>query len=383
VRKEILIIGMLDSVHLSKWLKQFSAEPINFTLFPSKKFRSIHPILEELLLERNIANFRISGYSKAPNLAGYLDFLRFICLRRFMPSRENVLKRLIEKKSWSFIHALEIQGAGYLLIPSENFISPQTRVILTNWGSDIYYYKNFPEHEAKIKKVLKLASLYSAECIRDYALAKELGFAGQNLPCIPNSGGIDTTDFGESTKLASARKTIIVKGYGSTFGRVEVVLRALDSILEEFIDVGVFIYSVTDDVLPDIKHLAKKFPGKIEYRTVKKPLTVREISLVMGRSRIYVGCSISDGLSTSFLESMAAGAYPIQTNTSCASEWLKKGAIASLVDIDEKSIRNAIRAAVVDDVLVDTAQINNFRIVNESLSIESIHKNALKFYLAN
>jgi hypothetical protein len=44
-RKKILIIGMFDSIHLARWLKQFEYENVDFTLFPSKKFKRINPEL--------------------------------------------------------------------------------------------------------------------------------------------------------------------------------------------------------------------------------------------------------------------------------------------------------------------------------------------------
>jgi hypothetical protein len=43
----------------------------------------------------------------------------------------------------------------------------------------------------------------------------------------------------------------------------------------------------------------------------------------MGRARIYLGVSKTDGISTSLLESIARGAFPIQSVTSCANEWVE------------------------------------------------------------
>ena len=48
-----------------------------------------------------------------------------------------------------------------------------------------------------------------------------------------------------------------------------------------------------------------------------------EIMWNFGQSRIYLGISISDAISTSVLESMAMGCFPIQTNTSCCEEWFE------------------------------------------------------------
>jgi hypothetical protein len=48
-RKHILLIAMLDSVHTARWLEQFVGENLAFTIFPSKKFKVLHPKLQTLI----------------------------------------------------------------------------------------------------------------------------------------------------------------------------------------------------------------------------------------------------------------------------------------------------------------------------------------------
>jgi hypothetical protein len=97
-------------------------------------------------------------------------------------------------------------------------------------------------------------------------------------------------------------------------------------------------------------------------------------------SRIYVGCSVSDGISTSFLQSLVSGAYPIQTNTSCAGEWIEKGAIATLIDLDTNQIYFAIKKALDDDELVNKAQSQNELVAQTVLDYKIIRQQALQFY---
>jgi glycosyltransferase involved in cell wall biosynthesis len=100
------------------------------------------------------------------------------------------------------------------------------------------------------------------------------------------------------------------------------------------------------------------------------------------QSRIYVGCSESDGISTSFLESLITGAYPIQTSTSCASEWVSRGAICSIVPLDIDQVLQSIRQALQSNQLVDRASEENFKIAQRYLNDEVIKEEALKFYRA-
>jgi glycosyltransferase involved in cell wall biosynthesis len=97
-------------------------------------------------------------------------------------------------------------------------------------------------------------------------------------------------------------------------------------------------------------------------------------------SRVYVGSSISDGVSTSFLEALISGAYPIQTNSSCADEWVAKGCLGTLVGLDSREIFDALKVALSDDEFVDSAAKRNFQIALAELDYEVIRKQALSFY---
>jgi hypothetical protein len=126
--------------------------------------------------------------------------------------------------------------------------------------------------------------------------------------------------------------------------------------------------------------LKRTYPDRVEFSTLHQPLTHEELRNVFLISRVYIGCSISDGISTSFLEALTYGAYPIQTNTSCADEWIKKGAVASLVPLELNQIKSTLESALLDNTLVDLAYSKNLEIVKHELSIKRIKSIALQFY---
>ena len=97
-------------------------------------------------------------------------------------------------------------------------------------------------------------------------------------------------------------------------------------------------------------------------------------------ARVYLGCSRSDGISTSFLEALAFGCYPIQTNTSCAGEWVDLGAIASVIPTTKDAAVDALKLALADDELVNRAQKANLKIAQTFLSQEYIKKQLEHFY---
>jgi hypothetical protein len=78
--------------------------------------------------------------------------------------------------------------------------------------------------------------------------------------------------------------------------------------------------------------------------------------------------SAADGISTSLLESMAMGAFPIQSNTACATEWVIDGETAFLVHPDDSDdVAKALRQALLDDALVDRAAKINMQTVDDHL----------------
>jgi len=378
--KKILLIGMLDSIHVGRWLSQFESTETEFVLFPSKKFRNLNPVINELLSSDSKVDLRLYSRWVPKSLLGYFDFAVHVLPSRIkMNIRVRSLRNLINQNEFDYIHGLEIQGAGYLLEQAFHGLKKsKAKVIITNWGSDIYYFKDFPEHKNRIQSVLKIADFYSAECRRDYVLARELGFNGQELPCIPNAGGFDIAE--TTGSITSSRRQIIVKCYGGQFGRGGLIIKALHKVLPEFKEYGVLLYSVTGDLIEDVQKLSECFPSRVRFAPQDNPIPHQELLLEFEKSRVYVGASISDGISTSFLEALVHGAYPIQTNTSCAGDWIASGAIGATPSLLLEEISTAIERSITDDSHVDFAQTKNFEIAGRYLKSEDLKKVAQTFY---
>jgi hypothetical protein len=267
---------------------------------------------------------------------------------------------------------LELQGAGYLLNYVPNNLLSNSKIIVTNYGSDIYFYKNSAKDVDLIRKTLSLADFYSAECERDYALAQEFGFKGRNLPCIPNAGGFDLSKYRANFIPPSKRNQIIIKGYGGVFGRADIPIKLIEEIATEFPTVDFLIYSLTKELESIINGFPPNLKQRVKVSKVSSRLKHHRIIHEFMQSRIYVGCSESDGVSTSFLE----------TSTSCASEWVSRGAICSIVPLDADQVLQSIRRALQNNQLVDRASEENFKIAQKYLNYEVIQEEALKFYRA-
>ena len=176
------------------------------------------------------------------------------------------------------------------------------------------------------------------------------------------------------------RTQIIVKGYGGVFGRAGEVISIASEVLIKYPWVNFFFYSVTEDNWASIKELEVKFGDRVLFQRAEKKLSHSQMQREFQISRIYIGCSISDGISTSFLEAMTNGAFPIQTNTSCASEWIKKGAIASLVNADRNEILKEIERVIENQLILESAFSANRRVAMENLDSDYLKKLSYEFY---
>ncbi len=371
---------MFDSIHLARWLSQFENEKIDFVLFPSKKFKYVNYDLLKLVTSEKIATYR---FAKPYFVFKYIGFMDHFLVSIFKLLKLNLklifLRRITHKNIFNYIHAIELQGAAYLydLLPEQ--IQGRTSLIVTNYGSDIQYFQAIPEHHDKIRSVLSKADFYSAECQRDYESALKLGFKGKFLPCIPNAGGFKNEIFKLNLVPSNERNLIMAKCYGGTFGLGELIIDALERFLRNNTDVKIVMHSVTDDLLNKSKNLRVAFPNQVVVYTVREKIPRHKILDYLSKSRIYIGASRSDGISTSLLEALCLGAFPIQTDTSCASEWIELGFFGSIIRPDTSEIFTAINVSYFDREL-EKKRAQNLENAKRYLSYDLIQLQAIKFY---
>lgn len=334
-RTKILVVCMVDSIHAARWLQQFENEELDFFVFPSGPNRLIHTDLIGLRDSNGPATYEFHRAIRYGLLLWALD--------KFLGNllRGALLNFWIRQVGPDVVHAIEIQGAGYLALRAKASIyESSAKLLVTNYGSDIFWFGNFSSHKLKIEQLMGLADYYSAECERDVALAKKHGFRGHALPVIPNAGGVELPD-PEVRRSLEARNTISVKGYHGWVGRAHTALRALALIRDEVsgYTIEVFSANFTTRLVAMYLRRAHKLSVRVFSKNSLSHLQMQEL---FGRSRVYVGISKSDGISTSMLEAMANGAIPVQTSTACCDEWFSSSGVA---------IRELSAEAVADGIL--------------------------------
>lgn len=418
--RKLLIVAMPDSPHTARWINLIADQGWEIHLFPVY-FKPVHELMRGVTIHQPWLKFRprrllrefilnprillslgdieknlhpnrlpVSAVYPIPVISPLDRFLSGFKSKKLgesdvrapLPYGPNVLARLIKKIKPDLIHSMEFQHAGYNVLRARDIIG-QSRFpkwLATNWGSDIYYYRQFSDHRQQITRLLQSADYYSCECERDVVLAQEMGMTAKPLPVIPNTGGFDIQAIEGIRQLVkpSERRMIMVKGYQHFAGRA---LTALDAILrckDILKDYRIVVFSASVEVYARVEELRLCHGLNISilgYSDHDKMLRF------FAHARIYLGVSISDAISTSMLEAMAMGAFPIQTNTACCNEWIEDGKSGFIIPAnDDRVIAARIRAAVTDDKLIDEAADTNWSEVREKLDQNTLRLKQVDFY---
>jgi hypothetical protein len=202
-----------------------------------------------------------------------------------------------------------------------------------------------------------------------------MGFLGEALSVLPNAGGMSgitswsPSDFDQ----VAGRRTVLIKGYTNFVGRAQDIISELARNSERFDGWNIVVYSATLRARLSCVATRIRRPGLKLTSIRKKSLTHAEMIELFSTAAAYVGFSRSDGVSTSFLEALAHGAYPLQTSTACISEWHDRGARFSSLNVEdpEQAIRELLRVLGDTRLRVEAARVNR-EVALANISAEEI-----------
>jgi hypothetical protein len=383
---KILVVAIADSVHTVRWINQIRDQDWDICIFPATDSVVVHKDLrsEKILIPffKMYLLFERFGYGKYFNLA-------YILAKKIFANRDNEyyskrLSRYINKRKPDLVHSLETQGAGYLTNKAFKINKKITPWWHTNWGSDIFLFGRLEDHQKRIREVLARCDYYSCECERDVQLAIKNGFKGCLLPVYPNAGGFDIDSLvrlRNTSDLTSNRKLIMLKGYQGWAGRALVGIRALERCSDLLMGYEIVIYSNTNAVDVQIAASLLSNSADIPVKLLPNDTSHEQILEYHSKARISIGLSISDAISTSMLEAMAMGSFPIQSCTACASEWILNNETGLIVPPeDPEIIEGMIRKALLDDNLVNNAAVKNFQTISSRMDYNTLKDLTIQSY---
>lgn len=394
-RKTILFVALAHSIHAAHWMNLLAdSEEYEILLYPAL-YTPAHPSLSNKV-EVLYPSLFGTGYSHTGRFHKFRRFIDFIrcklagapCDSYYQSAKR--LRNIIKTHTPDIMHALEFQHSGYLALEALDHIPSEERPAfgVTNWGNDLFHYQQFPKHLRLLKSLMKAAQFYSCECTRDFGFATALGFTGRFWPIVPGSSGMNIPMIQEILRNAippSMRKGIMIKGYLNFSGRAFATLDALKQCTAELRPYIIYVFSAHKKVKTAFSAFADENALTIKFLT---GITQREMFEHYSQSRCYISTGISDGISTSVLESMALGCFPIQSDSACCLEWFEHGktgfatSAAKLNENDVSTIVSAIKQTLSSNAMVDEAAPINQQIVAARADSRDVQKILLSEYAA-
>ena len=180
---KILLVGMADSIHLSRWISQFDSSDLIFEVVSASPHRRIQKGISERAHQTNRVS--ITWFSRVFSLPMWI-------MDRFLSDwvRGAYIAWRIRRFNPEIVHIHELQNAGYATRRAFQLLKKKPKLIVTNYGSEIVWFSKFPKHKEKIKALLDIADGFSEECTRDYNLAAQISSGYQTLPLMPVAGGL-------------------------------------------------------------------------------------------------------------------------------------------------------------------------------------------------
>ncbi len=377
---KILFVAFPFSIHTVRWISQLEDQGWDIHLFSSLPGKLPHVQLKGAVLHEQFyyvppgseATFEPLSYGplaglRRLGLSGL--FGKAARLLRLEKERPAQLARLIKRIQPDIIHSFETQHAGYLVNEVKRRWSGSFPFwIHSNWGIDLHYFGILPEHANRIRETLAGVDKLIVEGARDAKLARKFGF-GKKIELVPSVGGGFRIPEGDPIP-ASMRRKILLKGTQDNVRRGLVAMRALERCIDLLEDYEIVLYSSNETTREAACHFSDRTGKAI---TALKDVSHDEMLQLNAEARLNITVNMSDGLPNSMLESMMMGAFPIQSFTSMADEWIQDGVTGMLVPPEDPDrIEIAIRWALSNDRMVDEAQPVNRETIRQRLDFVSI-----------
>ncbi|WP_157962235.1 glycosyltransferase [Winogradskyella aurantiaca] len=376
-----ILFVSIKSVHFKRWISQL--EDCGFELYFFDINGSDGSYLDLPWLHQRDSwklKLKLPGYYRLKKLFPWaFEVVNKLISRRTDEVFEGYLNEVKPDVVHSF--ALQLSCTPIISIMQKY---PNIYWIYSSWGSDLYYHQSFPKLKTNIQRVLGRVNYAFSDCNRDVALMKNLGFEGSHLGVFPGGGGykLDMVETLIETNL-NDRNCIIVKGYEGEIGRCINVLKALELISHELKNYRIIIFSADEEVINVIEQKQLKWVFDILLIKSSKPISQIEVMRLMGKSLLYIGNSISDGMPNTLLEAVIMGAFPIQSNPGGVSEEIITPGQNGLVINDPENIEEIkvlIQKVITDKALQQQAFEFNQTTIKPQLDYELVKTRVFNAY---
>lgn len=299
--------------------------------------------------------------------------------------RDRWLNRIINKWKPDIIHSLPLDTGGKPVRRiREHYLGNQwPKWVVTSWGSDIYLGIDAPKTRRNIKSILQYCDGFIADCNRDLKLAIDNNLESSKLAlpnAVPGSGGLKLKEFSKLRVAYRKRNLIIVpKAFDRFFAnRILPTLEALRLVEDSLEGYEIHLFMCSNAVETWVRQIPESLQHRIHCHDMVPQTVFFEM---LGRARVMVSPSLSDGTPNVMLEAMAAGALPLMSPLESIQEWIEDGRNGLLANaLYPTQIAAAIGRSLSDHDLFQSAQKINWEIISKRANRTNIRKQVLGYY---
>lgn len=337
-----------------------------------------------LVRPQNSARIKSRLITYFPSVIGADGLYRVIANRYKL--RDKWLRKIILRWEPDIIHSFPLNTGGKPAVEALKQIDRKKwpKWVVSSWGSDLYLGLDGEKREReRLGFILNNCDGFYSDCERDLKLAKEHGLDRDDLTfakCFPGTGGLDLEYFGNLRKRKQKRNIILVpKAFEREHAnRIFPFLEALTLLGSELEDFEIHLLMCSNAV----RKLIKKFPDYLQQRCVLQDMISQsDLFTLLGRTRVMVALSLSDGTPNVMLEAMAAGALPLMHPLDSIREWItdkQNGLFAHA--LYPNKIAKALIHSLTNDNLFYKAQEQNRVIINNKANRQRIKEQVISHY---
>lgn len=327
-----------------------------------------------------------SRKSLVKRLRPALMHLRYYLGPLTLPFYQQRFERILERIAPELIHALRIPFEGMLSSRAPG----KYPLVLSIWGNDLTLHANgslFMSHLTQ--KCLFRADGLLADASRDIRLARSFGLNVQNpTMVIPGCGGIDLIGIEKARTMTPKgllgsipqNKRLVINPRGLRPGslRTDVFFQAIRLLSGQYTDL-LF-------VCPNMARQpeAEKYTSdpQINQSVLLLPrLSQPELWWLYTRSELLISPGAHDGVPNSFLESLAAGCFPIVGDIESMREWITPGINGLVYPVDDpQSLSEAVTSALDNPQRRQAAARINRKIIREKADRVQLRPQISAFY---
>ena len=422
-RPRILFIGWSESSHTHSWIDLLSNEAFNVRLFclPSQEPPADWPVKSYVTApstekknsairnyifpppKRSLSNLvyfykqaEEKGYTGNFNgiatlLPKVISKIEHVANPKHPTSLELALAHVIDKWRPHVVHTMGIDPASYFFKRTRDTVLKDNYsmrwVVQARGGPDLAIKKFDPSHGPLIQDVIKECDHFIADNMQNYAIAQNMGLSTKALNpgvgVVSGMGGLDIDALALlDTGKPSERDRIIVwpKAYEINSAKAMPVFEAIIKYWKQLQPCRI---EMLWHVQPEVQMWYEKlFPAEIKKKCPTFGRLSRQETLErIGKARVLLAPSLSDGIPNTMMESMALGTVPIVSPLDTITPVVKNEEnVLFANNLYPDEIGQALVRLMNNDKLVDKIAENNKVRILEMADRRKIKPRVLKYY---